>query len=89
MVEIEVSCPSCKNSLDLSATANVSSKSLEATSTSGTLFVRVFNGNGEPIGYRIMPDDDYASIAGNLEVVPDEYCTHEIVDKKKRRLFLY
>jgi prepilin-type N-terminal cleavage/methylation domain-containing protein len=49
MVQIGVSCSSCKKPLDISATANVSSKNLEATSTNGSLFIRVFNGSGVPV----------------------------------------
>lgn len=49
MVQISVSCLSCKNPLDFSAIANVAPKNLETASTNGALFVRVFDANGNPV----------------------------------------
>lgn len=49
MVQITVSCGSCKNPINLSAVSNVSPKNLETASTNGALFIKVFNGNGEPV----------------------------------------
>lgn len=49
MVQISVSCLSCKNPLDFSAVANVAPKNLETASTNGALFVRVFDANGNPV----------------------------------------
>lgn len=49
IVQINVSCNSCKNSLDFSAVSNVSPKNLETASTNGALFVKVFDANGNPV----------------------------------------
>jgi hypothetical protein len=49
MVQISVSCVSCKNPLDFSAVSNVSPKNLETASTNGALFIKVFDANGNPV----------------------------------------
>jgi prepilin-type N-terminal cleavage/methylation domain-containing protein len=49
MVQIEVSCNSCKKPLDLFAVANVAPKNLETASTNGALFIKVFDANGNPV----------------------------------------
>jgi prepilin-type N-terminal cleavage/methylation domain-containing protein len=49
MVQIDVSCNSCKNPLNFSAVSNVSPKNLETASTNGALFVRVFDASGNPV----------------------------------------
>src|SRR3989344_1162456 len=49
MVQISISCNSCKNPLDFSAVSNISPKNLETASTNGALFIKVFNANGDPL----------------------------------------
>jgi prepilin-type N-terminal cleavage/methylation domain-containing protein len=49
MVQISISCTSCKKPLNFSAVSNVSPKNLETASTNGALFVRVFDANGNPV----------------------------------------
>lgn len=49
MVQINISCASCKKPLDFSAISNVSPKNLETASTNGALFIRVFDANGNPV----------------------------------------
>jgi len=49
MVEISIACNSCKEPVNFSAVSNVSPKNLETASTNGTLFVRIFDANGNPV----------------------------------------
>lgn len=49
MVQIEVSCNNCKGQLEYKAYANVAPKNLEAASTNGSLFIRVFDASGDPV----------------------------------------
>ncbi|MEK7669284.1 MAG: carboxypeptidase-like regulatory domain-containing protein [Patescibacteria group bacterium] len=49
MVQINISCSSCKKPIDFSTISNVSPKNLETASTNGALFVRVFDANGNPV----------------------------------------
>lgn len=49
MVQIIVSCNTCKNPLNFSSVSNISPKNLETASTNGALFIKVFNANGNPV----------------------------------------
>ncbi|MCL5795737.1 MAG: carboxypeptidase-like regulatory domain-containing protein [Patescibacteria group bacterium] len=49
MVQIGVSCSSCKKPIDFNATSNIAPKNLETASTNGALFIRVFDANGNPV----------------------------------------
>lgn len=49
LVEINVSCTTCKNPLDFSATATIAPKNLETASTNGALFIKVLDANGNPV----------------------------------------
>lgn len=49
MVQIEITCPNCKNPLNFSAVSNVAPRNLETASENGALFVRVFDANGQPV----------------------------------------
>lgn len=49
LVEITVTCDTCKNFSQFSANTYVSPKNLESASTNGALFVRVFDANGQPV----------------------------------------
>lgn len=49
IVEIEISCGLCKNFLPTRFTTLAAPKSLEGESTSGALFIKVFDANGQPV----------------------------------------
>ncbi|MEI6580740.1 MAG: hypothetical protein WCO07_01045 [bacterium] len=49
LVDLDISCPSCKLFPNLNFTTLVAPKALETASTNGALFVRVFNFEGTPI----------------------------------------
>lgn len=46
LVEVEVTCPTCKSFSPILLTTTVAPKNLETASTNGALFVRVFDANG-------------------------------------------
>lgn len=49
LIEIKIDCPTCKNFTPLTFVGRVAPKNLEAASTNGSLFVRVFDANGLPV----------------------------------------
>ena len=49
IVEVEVTCPSCKNFETVTLTSQVSPANLQSAGSGGALVVQVFNGNGEPV----------------------------------------
>ena len=49
MVQVEVICNNCKNPINFRAFSNIAPKNLEAASTNGSLFIRVFDANGDPV----------------------------------------
>ncbi len=49
LVEVEVSCDTCKGLAPITLTTNVAPKNLETASTNGALFIRVFDANGQPV----------------------------------------
>ena len=49
LVEIEVSCDTCKNFSPIIITSKVSPKNLETASTNGALFIKVLDANGQPV----------------------------------------
>lgn len=49
LVELEISCPSCKNFAVLPFTTQVGPRALETSSTNGALFVQVFDASGQPV----------------------------------------
>lgn len=49
LIEVLTSCPSCKHFVPLAFTTTIAPKNLESATNNGSLFVNVFNGNGEPI----------------------------------------
>lgn len=68
LVELEISCASCKNFAGISFTAQISPESLETTSTNGALFVHVFDAAGQPISeaeISIKNNQTFPSIAIN------------------------
>ncbi len=49
LVEINLSCPTCRGSRDLSFSSYFTPKNSEGTSDNGALFIQVFDANGQPI----------------------------------------
>ncbi len=49
LVELEISCPSCRNFANLHFTTYVGPRNLETASTNGALFIRVFDALGQPV----------------------------------------
>ena len=49
LVQLDISCPLCKNFTALSFTAQVGPRALETSSNNGALFVKVFDANGQPV----------------------------------------
>jgi hypothetical protein len=49
LVEIKVDCSGCDNFTPLVMTSTVSPKNLEAITKNGSLFINVFNANGQPV----------------------------------------
>ena len=80
MVEVEINCPLCKNFVPTIVTTRVAPKNLETASTNGALFIKVFDGNGNPIAdanvhvvnNQASPTiviDDVTNVAGMLQIV--------------------
>ncbi len=49
LVEVEVTCATCVDFVPIILSTTVSPKNLETASTNGALFIRVFDGNGNPV----------------------------------------
>ncbi|MBU6426705.1 carboxypeptidase regulatory-like domain-containing protein [Patescibacteria group bacterium] len=49
LVQITVSCDTCNNFQNIVLTGQVAPKNLEEASTNGSLFIRVFDANGQPV----------------------------------------
>ena len=49
LVELEASCPTCRKFVPLLLTTTVAPKNLESASTDGSLFLNVFDANGQPV----------------------------------------
>lgn len=65
MVEIEIACDDCRTSFpSMVVTTRVAPKNLESASTNGSLFVKVFDANGNPVA------DASVHIENNLAVPP-------------------
>lgn len=80
LVELGIDCTNCKNFQTMTVSTRVAAKSLETSSTNGALFVRVFDGNGQPVSNanvnivntQITPSiviDDVTSNNGMLQIV--------------------
>lgn len=46
-------------------------------------YLMLYNCDGKPMGFKVIPDAEYHTIAGNLEVVPEGYSTHRIVSRSE------
>ncbi|HEY0220804.1 MAG TPA: prepilin-type N-terminal cleavage/methylation domain-containing protein [Candidatus Paceibacterota bacterium] len=80
LVEVQIDCFLCKNFKPVTVTTRVAAKNLETASTNGALFVRVFDGNGNPISLanvhmvnnQTNPPiviDDLTNVDGMLQIV--------------------
>ncbi len=80
VVEIDVTCATCKNFKPMIVTTRVSPKNLETASTNGALFIRVFDANGNPVteanvhveNHAVNPAitiDDVTNNSGVLQIV--------------------
>jgi len=49
LVEVEVTCPGCKNFETVTLTGQISPANLQSAGSGGALVTQVFNGNGEPV----------------------------------------
>ncbi|OGF73550.1 hypothetical protein A2Z63_02720 [Candidatus Giovannonibacteria bacterium RIFCSPLOWO2_02_44_8] len=64
LVQIDITCETCKNFSPLYFVTQVAPKSLETASTNGALFVRVFDANGIPVsGANVHIENNSASPA--------------------------
>ncbi|OHA89025.1 MAG: hypothetical protein A2741_02505 [Candidatus Zambryskibacteria bacterium RIFCSPHIGHO2_01_FULL_43_27] len=81
LVELSLSCPNCKNFPEFSVVGRVAPKNLETASTNGALFVRVFNGNGEPVsGANVHIVNSQATTTITIDDVTDNNGMLQIVD---------
>lgn len=80
LMEVEITCPTCKNFQPVIVTSSVGPKGLETASTNGALFVKVFDAAGQPLSGAAVhientdanPDiiiDDVTNAAGLLQIV--------------------
>lgn len=80
LVEVEIGCTVCQNYKPIIVTTRVAPKNLETASTNGALFIKAFDGNGDPIpdaNIHIQNDlvnpaiviDDATNVSGMLQVV--------------------
>jgi prepilin-type N-terminal cleavage/methylation domain-containing protein len=95
MVEIDIGCPSCQNFSEMDVTTRVSPLGLETASTNGALFIKVFDGNGQPVvganvnvtNTAVTPNvsiNDVTDVNGMLEIVdapPSNNSYHIVVTK--------
>lgn len=49
LVDLTLTCATCKNFAPMTVVTRVSPKSLETASTNGALFIKVFDANGQPV----------------------------------------
>ncbi|MFZ2038527.1 MAG: prepilin-type N-terminal cleavage/methylation domain-containing protein [Minisyncoccia bacterium] len=80
LVEVEISCSTCRNFKPLIFSTKVAPKNLEAASTNGSLFINVFDANGLPVSdaavqvvnTAITPNiniNDVTNLSGQLQIV--------------------
>lgn len=95
LVDITVSCDSCKNFKPVSLTGQIAPKNLETASNNGALFIRVFDANGQPVqGANVhvvnvattttIVIDDVTDATGMLQIVdvpPQENAYRIVVTK--------
>lgn len=80
VAEVEINCPVCKKFTPIVVTTRVAPKNLEAASNNGSLFIRVFDANGNPVpdanvhitNTQTSPNiiiDDVTNVNGMLQIV--------------------
>jgi len=80
LVELNIDCNNCRNFQTMTVNTRVAPKNLETASTNGALFVKVFDGNGQPVtnaqvhivNSQISPNiiiDDVTATNGILQIV--------------------
>ncbi len=79
MVQIEVDCLNCKNTISYKSVARVAPKNLETASTNGALFVKVFDANGNPVPQADVQVQN-SSLGININETTDNNGTLQIVD---------
>lgn len=81
MVDLEISCATCKNFQPMSVVTRVAPKNLETASTNGALFIRVFDANGQPIqGANVNVVNNKATTTITINDVTDAQGMLQIVD---------
>lgn len=81
LVELTLTCSNCKNFPEFSVVGRVAPKNLETASTNGALFVRVFDGNGNPVsGASVHIVNDQATPIITINDVTDNQGMLQIVD---------
>ena len=91
LMEVDITCPLCRNFSPLSFTTQVAPKNLENASTNGALFIEVFDANGQPVSganvhienNQVGPPiviDDVTNVDGKLQIVdaPPGFEAYEI-----------
>lgn len=80
LIELNIDCSNCRNFQTMTVDTRVAPKNLETASTNGALFVKVFDGNGQPVtnaqvhivNSQITPNiiiDDVTPTSGILQIV--------------------
>lgn len=81
LVELEISCSFCRNFQPLYFTTHVGPRALEAASTNGSLFVRVFDAVGQPvIGAQVHIENNKESPAIVIDDITNNNGLLQIVD---------
>ncbi len=80
LIEVEISCSTCRGMQPITLTTTVAPKNLETASTNGALFIKVFDANGKPVSdanihvvnSKVTPNiiiDDVTDVNGMLAIV--------------------
>jgi len=81
LVEVEISCSTCKNFQPASFTSYVAPANLETASTNGALFVRVFDAVGQPVsGASVHIENNQANPAIMIDDTTNNDGVLQIVD---------
>lgn len=81
LVELEISCPSCRIFSPLVFSTHIAPKNLEGLSTNGALFVHVIDANGDPVqGARVYIENNQASPSFIIDDTTNNNGLLEIVD---------
>ncbi|HVS79582.1 MAG TPA: prepilin-type N-terminal cleavage/methylation domain-containing protein [Candidatus Paceibacterota bacterium] len=81
LVQLDISCEACKNFTPISVATHVAPKNLETASTNGALFIKVFDGNGNPVAdANVHVVNDTATSTITIDDVTDQGGMLELVD---------